>query len=137
MKTIVLILLVVSVFGIADTTYLTAEHYKEGAVQCLVGGDCDLVLRGDYSEIFGIPTALIGLAYYFLLFIFSLFYFYNQKGLIRLAFYLTMAGFLASLFFVYLQVFVINALCSYCIVSAILNAVLFICGVVGLKKGSV
>ncbi len=113
--------------GFIDALYLTFEHYSGGQVTCIVTTGCDKVLTGPYSEVFGIPIALIGVLYY--IFVFSgafLFLFGSSHKLFRLALMASAVSFLASLWFVSLQLFIVKAICFYCMISAFCSLMLFL-----------
>jgi uncharacterized membrane protein len=118
----------VSFLGFLDATYLTAQHYLGTIPPCVITTGCETVLTSEHSVIFGIPTALLGSFYYLLLFLLAVFSLDMKRGIIRFAAFLTPIGFLASLYFVYLQLFVIKEICSYCVVSAAASTILFVLG---------
>lgn len=124
------ILIALAVIGLLDSLYLTYEHFSGTIPPCSVGGlfdNCGTVLRSEYAEIIGIPVALFGvLHYFFLTSILTLGYAYVQQWATRLALVLTMIGFLGSGYFVYIQLFVLRALCLYCMISAIISLVLLV-----------
>jgi len=68
-----------------------------------------------------------GVMWRLLVFSLMIFYAYFARNVIvKLAAVLAFLGFLASVYFVYLQVFVIKALCPYCLLSAFISTILFI-----------
>lgn len=134
-STITNLFLLISMAGIIDSAYLTITHLQGGEIGCFIVSGCDQVLKSSYSEIFNIPTAAFGLLFYLTIFILVFIYSYNGKWIfIKLASLLTFAGFIATLWFVYLQTFVIKAFCSYCLISAISSTILLILGVIVLRK---
>src|SRR3990167_745687 len=121
-----LVLVLASFLGFLDATYLTVEHYLGVIPPCSIINGCEKVLTSPYATVGGVPVALAGAVYYLAVFLLALAYLDTRNGrLMVVAAYLTPVGFLASLVLVYLQVFVIGALCLYCLVSAGLSAVLF------------
>lgn len=121
-------IIVVSFIGFADATFLTIEHYQNRIPPCTTEG-CEIVLTSAYSEIAGIPVALIGAIYYFLILVFSIAYIDTKKDIfLKYAFLLSTLGLLASIYFFILQAFIIGAYCQYCIVSGITTTILFITG---------
>src|SRR3989344_2810785 len=118
------LILLLSLLGLADSWYLTLEHYGKIFVPCTTGilADCGKVLRSKYSEVFGIPLALIGVFHYGLFSIVNLYNIINKDWRIKLlAIVLSSIGTLFSLIFVYLQLFVIGSICLYCMVSALIS----------------
>lgn len=129
---IFLILFVLGVLGIIDAGYLTYEHFAHTIPTCTVNrllpffSDCGQVLRSQYSVVFGIPLALLGLIHYVLLTLIIGFTFttHNRKFILWI---LIQAGIgtLFSLYLMYLQIFIIKSLCLYCTISALLSFILF------------
>lgn len=124
----IVVCFILSIIGFTDATYLTFEHLSQGSVSCPIVGDaCNKVLTSKYSEMFGIPTALFGSVYYFVVFVLLMLLAKKKevKYLILLVGVAT-CGFLFSLYMVYLQLFVIHAICPYCMGSAGSSTVLFV-----------
>ena len=121
--------LVFASIGFADATYLTAKHYLGTSLPCSITLGCDAVTRSQYATVFGIPVALLGAFYYLTMIILSAatLWFGNEK-LMRIASRLTIVGLLASAWFIYLQLFVIHAICIYCVTSAGSSTALFYIG---------
>jgi uncharacterized membrane protein len=85
---------------------------------------------------FGIPVALGGALYYALVFV--LLAFYTRTGTSRPlhgVVFLTGVGFLATLWFVYVQLFVLNSICVYCMVSAAATTLLLVGSIYLMKAG--
>ena len=124
----------ISLIGFLDAVYLTVSHYT-GHITCSVISGCQEVLVSQYSEIFGIPLALLGAAYYLFILINSLLYIDNQNKYSKLVLsYIPIFGFLFSIYLIYLMFFVIEALCQYCLLSAGTSTLLFILGIILIKK---
>lgn len=127
-------LLIIATFGLIDAVYLTVKHY-EGAINCSIISGCQEVLTSSYSEIMGIPLALMGSAYYLFLILVTLFYIdAKNKWALLILKYLPGFGFAFSLWLVYLQLFVIGSICQYCMLSAISSTILFILSLFLIKK---
>ncbi len=134
--------LVLSLIGFLDTLYLTYEHFTGSAVNCALLTGCDKVLTSQYSTIIGIPLALLGMIYY--LVVLALATHLVQSGLkkvFNLMLLVISCGFLFSLWLVFLQIFVLKALCTYCLISALDTTILFVLGlffakIKGLKESS-
>jgi uncharacterized membrane protein len=58
--------LVLSLAGLAVSAYLTVTHFASGALLCAEGEviDCGTVTSSEQSELFGIPVAVLGLAFF-------------------------------------------------------------------------
>lgn len=128
---IIILFMVLSFVGIVDSVFLTAEHFKGNPVLCLLIEGCDIVLTSQYSVILGIPVPILGLLYYLSIFCFAFFSFIKRKEIVlKYLSVFSVVGFLMSAWFVYLQIFVIKALCTYCLLSTFLSASLFIFGII-------
>lgn len=120
--------------GFLDTSYLTVSHYSGADVNCSIIHGCNEVLSSKYSSIFGIPLALLGLLHYLNLFVLSLVYFDTRKLMVLKAITVfTIFGLLFSSWLVYLQFFVIEKICQYCMISAINSLFLATLGWIAIK----
>lgn len=117
---------VVSLAGLADAAYLTAKHYSDTAVPCSVISGCEQVLTSAYAEMFGIPTAMFGAIAYFAAFSLSLLTVYGHLKLWNLFGLLTFVMTAFTIWFVYLQAFVIQAYCQFCLLSALSTFLLLV-----------
>ncbi|MDP3901661.1 MAG: vitamin K epoxide reductase family protein [bacterium] len=134
-KWLLVTFIVFSFLGFLDATFLTIQHYQQGIAPCYVFTGCDEVLYSEYSTIIGVPVALLGAIYYLFILITSIFYFDTGRSFaLKIMAYVPILGFLASLGFVYLQLFVIQAICFYCMLSATLSTLLFILGILFMLK---
>ena len=61
-------MVLVSLVGLADATYLTVQHITGESVRCTIVSGCSEVLSSSYATVQGIPLALIGAAGYFAVF---------------------------------------------------------------------
>lgn len=133
-KNIAILFLVVSALGFIDATYLSVQHFLGEIPPCTIDG-CEFVLTSAQSTILGVPVALLGSLYYLLILVLSISYLdtKNNKILKNLSF-ISIFGFIASIYFVYLQLFVIKYICQYCMISAITSTIIFITGMCALYK---
>lgn len=121
--------------GFADATYLTVKYFIGAPVTCAILKGCEQVTTSHYSQVFGQPVALAGSLYYLSVLILTAIYLESKNKLFFvLANLLTFFGFLVSARFVYLQIFVIKALCIYCMVSATTSTLLFVLSLSSLRK---
>lgn len=129
-KFILLILFIIS--GIIDAGYLTYEHYQQVIPPCTVNrllpiaSDCGKVLRSSYSVMFGIPLAVFGMIQYSLLLIALIsLILYRKKIFIYWLIFQSMIGAVFSLYFVYIQLAILNSVCIYCMLSALISFTIF------------
>ena len=111
-------------FGLADATYLTVMALTGETAACNGQAGCFEVLGSAYSKVAGIPVAAFGVAGYFTAFTFAIFCVFNYPRA-RKFFALTVGVlFLATLWFLYVQAFVLHAFCRYCLFSAAITFLL-------------
>ncbi len=129
MKNVVRGMIILSLFGLGDSGYLTWKHFQETSPFCPRGG-CDLVLTSHYAEVWGIPLALIGALGYGSILALALFAHWAKEPGLRKALSGLLAfstiGFLVSLFLVYLQLFVLKSICIWCMASALTMTTIFL-----------
>jgi uncharacterized membrane protein len=119
-------LLIIALIGFADAAFLTVEHYKGEIPPCQVGG-CEQVLTSEYSTILGIPVALYGALYYLSIAVLVFLAIESKSNrILKIAMIATLIGFIMSLWFFYLQAFVIYSYCQYCLVSTATSLAIFI-----------
>lgn len=122
-------MLIVSLLGFIDATYLVVARYTGATLPCTIVHGCDIVTKSIYSEILGVPVALLGSAFYILIFALVFFAMDNKKiKLLLFAGKFTIVGFLASLWFLFAQAFLLRAFCQWCLVSAATSTILFVLG---------
>lgn len=127
-KKLLYLVIVQSVIGIADSLYLTYEHYAQIIPKCSKTFwflDCGKVLTSQYSEFYGVPTALLGVGFYASLLAITLLNLVGKSLVDRVLFMLGVIGAAVSVYLVTLQIFIIHAICFYCMVSAFNCLILF------------
>lgn len=123
--------------GFADAAYLTAKHYLGGPIPCSVFSGCEKVTTSRYAVLLGIPLSLWGGGYYLAVLLGTVAYFDLRRDRILTAVAaFTAIGFVASAYFVYLQIWVIEAICPFCMLSAATSTALFIVGIFVLRRRS-
>ena len=91
----------------------------------MVVSGCDEVLQSSYATIAGgVPVAAVGAVAYFTAFSLATLAAFGYDGARRLLAPLVAVMFLATLWFLYLQAFVIRAFCTYCLISAAVTTAL-------------
>lgn len=115
--------------GIADSWYLAEHALSDTALSCGIGSltGCNVVAQSAYSHFFGIPLGIYGLVFYALVFVISaLATTIHARRLMQTLFGLGIVGLLFSCYFAYLQFFVIDAICIYCMGSLVLSILIFV-----------
>jgi uncharacterized membrane protein len=116
-------LIVLAVLGICWAGYLTYVHYSGATPVCSLKGDpCAAVQKSKYSELAGVPVALIGLVGYFLIFC-SLLVSDDERVKFATA-ALTLGGFGFSAYLTYREIFTLHKICEDCVASAILMTII-------------
>ena len=126
---IVIFILGLCGFAIARHIY----HHKNNETKplvCPVRFDCHTVVHSDYSRFFGIPVEILGMTYYALVAVSYLFFIFMPEAmptlLINSLIVVSSIAFLFSAYLIAVQIFVLKKGCSWCIVSAIVSAIIFI-----------
>ncbi len=135
-KTSTIIIQFASVIGLLDSIYLAYVKLAKVPIYCTPGlGDCDVVNASRWSELFGIPLGIYGVAGFGLILL--LITFGNNIRLIHknidlALFGISLAGFLFSLYLTVIEIFVIKAVCQWCLLSAVAMSVIFITTIIRL-----
>jgi len=121
------VLIVLSLIGIADASYISYHAYTGKAVKCLFFPKkwCKKVQYSKYSKTLGIPNGYLGVALYSLIFITTLLFMGEVIAFWPIA-TLLVIGFLFSVYFTAIQLFALNAFCVYCIISAVNLTTMFV-----------
>lgn len=130
-KTLIGIFLV-SLIGLGISSFLAYEYSLISPINCPLGGtSCDQVRQSVYSNIFGIPVPWWGIGYYIgMLTLVVAVIEKETKVLKNLLFLGGLTGVLVSFYFSYLEAFVINAWCFWCVISALCTFIIFILTVI-------
>lgn len=126
----VALILLFAFAGLADSAYL-AQHEASGTpLLCNIANlsGCNVVAQSPYSRVFGVPLAEFGVLFYAIVFTLAALELVVFDRLLRRVLQaLALAGVLASAYFTLLQVFVVHALCVYCLASALATLLILAC----------
>lgn len=114
--------------GIAVSVYLTAIHYDDGLLVCGLS-DCHTVQTSDYAEMLGIPVALLGLGMYVALLTLIMLRWLRPSLTVSATattFAIALAGVIFAGYLTYVELFVLEAICQWCVVSALLTTLLLV-----------
>ena len=108
---------VLALLGIGVATYIAIAESGGGAPKCLAGGHgCENVAQSHYAHLAGINVAVIGIFGYVLLLVAAL----VPGDLGRFGGFLAaLIGFGFSVYLTYLELFAIDAICQWCVASAV------------------
>jgi uncharacterized membrane protein len=128
---------VVSAIGAADSIYLLIYKLTGNPHMCLGNGGCHNVNFSPYSEINGIPISVFGICAYLavlcILVLEGRLKFANENGPLAI-FGIGLGGVAFSVYLTYLELYVIHAICPFCVVSAIAITLIFILAIIRLVK---
>src|SRR5579859_7797040 len=117
------ILRVLATVGVCLAAYLTYLHYSGETPPCSIKGNpCSQVQKSRYSELAGVPVALIGLIGYITI-LGSLLVTADERTRLLTA-TLTLGGFGFSAYLTYREVFTLHKICEWCVGSAVLMTVM-------------
>ena len=124
-------LVILSVIGFAVSYYIYHTKKYNRKMYCVIGENCDEVVKSKYGKTFGIENTIPGMLYFALVLIYAIALFSNGnifKGSL-IYYFLVGAGIASVLFSVYLagvQAFVLKKWCEYCIVSSISSLLILV-----------
>lgn len=108
----------ISLAGLADAIYLAVQALTGETLTCGGSPDCFRVLGSAYARIGGMPVAGFGVAAYFCAFSFATFAACGYRRAGQLFAWVVAAMFLATLWFLFVQAFLLHAFCRFCLMSA-------------------
>ncbi len=124
------VLIALSAIGVAIAVYLTWVALDANAeVACGPLGDCHTVQSSEYAEVAGVPVAALGLLMYMGLLglvVARRVWRSAPEALVPLTFALALSGMLYSAYLTWLELFVIDAICAWCVTSALLVTVIWV-----------
>ena len=110
-----LILAALDVMGLLIATYLAVVEVGGGLPSCGPLKGCEEVALSEYSRIGGVPVAVYGVVLSLVLLTTAIAWWRTDLYGLLLAHYgLSLAGVVFEAYFLYLQVFVIGAVCVWC-----------------------
>ena len=127
-----------ALLGLLVATYLWL--YKIGVLgelQCGTGS-CEYVQTSPYAVVFGVPVAFIGVVGYVVLFIVGLAglqpRFHADRRVTTLRAVLATIGFCFTLYLTAIELFVLHAICRWCVGSAVIMTAIWALSIVELRS---
>ena len=123
-------ILILGIVGMVDAGYLSWAKLVNTVIVCASGfGDCNSVNNSSYAELYGIPVAYLGFLSYFIISVLATIVIQKKREIFwitYLIFGITLVGLLFSGYLTYIELAVLDAICFYCVISAILMVILFV-----------
>jgi vitamin K epoxide reductase family protein len=119
-------MLVLTIIGITDAAYVAHGNYTGAQLWCPILDGCNTVINSPYSRVFGMPMSYFGFVYYLFMFGLAARLAYEPAAnsvRFRAVLYAAL-GAISSAYFIYLQIGLIAAICSYCLISAVTSFLL-------------
>jgi uncharacterized membrane protein len=122
-----------SMLGLAIAGYLTYVHYAGVSPVCEIAHGCEKVQTSQWAKLAGIPVALLGLLGYagILAALVA-----RGEAALTAAAGLALVGAGFSAYLTYREVFTIDAICIWCVASAVLMAALAVITVARLLRAT-
>ena len=110
------ILVVLAVLGIAIAGYLAGTKLSGEVPVCGPLRGCETVNTSAYSEVAGVPVALFGVAYSAVALVSAAAWWrFGDRRVLYLLYGMGLLGLLAVAYLTYLELFVIGAVCVWCV----------------------
>lgn len=126
--------------GVLVSGYLSVKRFTGGSLACSRWAQCDVVNNSLYAKIYGVPVAFLGLAGYLLLVGLALGALESggpvRRRLVALGFLFSLGGVAFSAYLTYIELYVIEAVCSWCVASAVIISLLAVVGGINLRRTS-
>jgi uncharacterized membrane protein len=113
--------IVLALIGLGVAAYLTYVHYDGIQPVCGLGGDCEKVQTSEWADLAGVPVALLGLIGYVA--ILATLFVDREEALFAGAL-IALVGFGFSAYLTYRELFSIDAICPWCVCSAVIMTLL-------------
>jgi uncharacterized membrane protein len=131
------ITIALAIIGLLVSIYMTIYKLTSNEAMCIGSTGCSEVNASRYSEINGIPVAVLGVVGYAailaLLFLEQRPGFFQQNGTMMF-FGVSLVGFLFTIYLIYLEIALIKAYCPFCLASQAAMIAIFIISVIRLAR---
>jgi uncharacterized membrane protein len=136
-RTLSRISVILAILGLLVAIYMTVFKLTDNQNMCLGNGGCSVVNNSVYSEVYGVPIAVIGaFGYAAILAALTLSgrWLFVRRNAALIGFGLCLAGFLVTAYLIYVEIALIHALCPFCLASQAIMTLLFAAAVVRLVR---
>lgn len=116
--------------GMGLAGYLTYVHYNEDALVCTVGG-CHTVQQSEYSTLLGVPIAIFGLLMFLAVTLLALARLTDRSPIPSdlatiAAWTLLLTSLLYYAYLTYVEIWELEAICQWCVISSIVALLMFV-----------
>jgi uncharacterized membrane protein len=126
-----------SILGLLVSIYMTIYNLSANDALCLGSGGCTTVNDSRYSRVYGIPVGAVGIVGYFaillVLWLEGREPFFRTNGPM-LIFGMALTGFLFTVYLIYVEFAILEALCPFCLVSQVSMVIVFFLALVRLIR---
>jgi uncharacterized membrane protein len=125
------------ILGLLVSVYMTIFKITSNENMCIGSKGCSIVNGSRYSEVNGIPVAMIGVGGYCALL--AILFLERKPGFIKqngtmLFFELSLIGFFFTVYLIFVEIVLIKAYCPFCITSQVAMTLIFILSIIRLIK---
>ena len=139
-KRLTRISLAITLIGLFVASYMTVYKFTSQELQdamCVGSKGCSVVNASPYSEVRGVPVAVLGVLGYLALLAVQLLE--RRPGIVQengvlIFFGISVTGFLFTVYLIFVEVALIKAYCPFCITSQVAMTLLFVISVIRLIK---
>ena len=131
------ITIALTIIGLLVSIYMTIYKVTNNESMCIGSSGCSEVNSSRYSEVNGIPVAVLGIVGYAA--ILALLFLEQRPGMFQqngsmMFFGVSLLGFLFTLYLIYIEVALIKAYCPFCLTSQAVMSIIFIISVIRLIR---
>lgn len=138
MRNISLPIVILGLGGMGISGYLTYGYLVNTSIGCPFNANCDLVQASPYAYMWGVPVPLLGLLMYSAITLMGFFLLlkkHDWENALSLGIYgISLTGVIFTAYLYYLEIFILHAFCSWCIVSSIVILFIFSLSLIYLSK---
>ncbi|MBI2196362.1 vitamin K epoxide reductase family protein [Candidatus Daviesbacteria bacterium] len=129
------IIFILSLLGLAVASFLFYEYQISGSIVCPTGQGCDIVRASPYSRFFGISIPILGIVFYLTMSALAVVrtqLFSFKIHTLQLLIAVLGVGF--GIYLTYLEIFVIGAICFWCVLSFIISIIVLLSVILARKN---
>ena len=130
------LIFILSLLGLGISSFLFYEYSIAGPIICPTGGGCDVVRASHYSLFLGTPIPILGIVFYLAMAVLSVMrsYIFPNKILFILQLLGSVVGVGFGIYLTFLEVFVIKAICFWCVLSFIISVAVLLSVILARKN---